>query len=222
MELSRDTNETLANFYPSDVSKAAQQIFNGGDDNLFIGTGGIDYQFTTSAVQPFAQILTLPSGGDLANFTLKDVMDTEIPRESAETLLKSTMIQGIHQKVMTSLSDIFTTTFTGTVSYTKDILHAKALSTGVLSILAIALIFVAPRKPSINGSAGSLLATAAALRSNPVQKANTSTKYFTRDHPKSGVQSIVTLVPVDNLESRMRSMERLANGGYRPAAVTRM
>jgi hypothetical protein len=228
MDLVRETDETLKNFYPSDISKAAQQIFNGGDQNLFIGAGGVDYQFTTSAVQPFAQMLTLLHGGDLANFTLKDLMDPEILKESAETLLKSTMIQGLHQKVMTSLSDIDATNFTGTLSYTKDRLHVKALSTGflcagfgVMSILAIALMFVAPRKPSIDGSVGSLLATAAALRSNPdlghtcqnsssnpAQKASRSTKYFTRHHPKSGTLSIETLVPVENLESRSSMSSR--------------
>jgi hypothetical protein len=51
-----------------------------------------NYQFTTSTVQPFAQMLTLLHGGDQANFTLKDLMDAEVFKESTEIILESTMI----------------------------------------------------------------------------------------------------------------------------------
>ncbi|KAF1941476.1 hypothetical protein EJ02DRAFT_423042 [Clathrospora elynae] len=218
MELVKETNGALTNFYPGDISKVALEIFAGSDaQNLYIGMGGVDYQFTTDAVQPFSQMLTLLHGGEQMNFTLKDLMDPEVLKQSAEALLAGTVTQGLLQNVMTDLMD---TNVTGTVSYDKDRLHVKALSTGFLcagfalmSILSIALIYLAPRKPNVKGTVGSTLTVATALRSNPdlsclcqettskdARKSELSVEYFTRQHPESGTLSIEFVVPIDKLE----------------------
>ncbi|OAL46685.1 hypothetical protein IQ07DRAFT_634331 [Pyrenochaeta sp. DS3sAY3a] len=220
IELIRETNDALDNMYAGDISKAMYRVFS-DYNTLYIGMGGVDFQFSADAIQPFIQMLTLLHGGEKSNFTLKNLMDTAILKSSAESMLIGTMTQALHRNAMSAISDSIDPNLKGTLSYHKDRLFVKALSAGflcacfgLLSILCVAICFVAPRKPATDGAIGSTLTVAAALQSNPelrqifvttnarhLKKGTEAVEFFTRQHPETGALGIDFVAPPKKLES---------------------
>jgi hypothetical protein len=212
------TNTTLVGFYPGDISKSLYRVFS-DYQRLYIGTGGVDYQFTSDVIHPFFQMLTLLHGGEKTNFTLKDLIDPDVLRSSAEAMLKGTMTQIFHRNVLSAISDVPNTDLLGTVWYEKDRLRVKSLSTGLLcagfgllSIFTLALLFTIPQKPKMKFALGSTLAVALALKLNPhliaqIQRiAHDREKNSEQRHEAASLEHASRSRPDTSPDSRVKSL----------------
>lgn len=189
-------------------------------------------------------MLTLLHGGEASNFTLEDLMDPELLRTSAETMLKGIMAQVLHRHMVSASNDWHESNVLGFASYQQDRLHVKARSTSFLctrfalmSILTIMLLFVSPNKPKTIGAIGSALTVALVLQASDtgfgetlseptLKKPDPSSPFYSRKHPQTGVLSI-EIYPVQQMTAdqsrpsatQSKGKNKLRSLWWQPAAT---
>ncbi|PON25247.1 hypothetical protein TGAM01_v205933 [Trichoderma gamsii] len=131
-----------------------------------LGTGGVDYVLS-STVPTFFQLMTKKAGFQ----SIRNFMDPELLINTGRQVFEGIAAQVLHELVVQPANR----NTTGSITYTEQRLHAKALSTGfmcsflgLLVILSVAMIFIrpsfsAPAKPVAAFSTATILASSPEL-----------------------------------------------------------
>jgi hypothetical protein len=154
--------QVLQSFPPGSLAMAVTETTNRWD----LGTGGVDYVISTT-VPTFFQLMTKKAGFQ----SIRSFMDPKLLVSTATQVFEGIAAQVLHELAVQP-ADRNTT---GSITYTEQRLHAKALSTGfmcsflgLLVILSVAMIFLrpsfsAPDKPLAAFSTATVLASSPEL-----------------------------------------------------------
>lgn len=154
--------QVLQSFPPGSLAMAVTDSTNRWN----LGTGGVDYALS-STVPTFFQLMTKKAGFQ----SIRNFMDPGLLISTGTQVFEGIAAQVLHELVVQPANR----TTRGSITYTEQRLHAKALSTGfmcsflgLLVILSVAMIFIrpsfsAPNKPVATFSTATLLASSPQL-----------------------------------------------------------
>ncbi|PTB38130.1 hypothetical protein M441DRAFT_147130 [Trichoderma asperellum CBS 433.97] len=154
--------QVLQSYPPGSLAMAVTDTTNRWD----LGTGGVDYVLSTT-VPTFFQLMSKKAGFQ----SIRNFMDPELLISTGTEVFKGIAAQVLHEVLVQPANR----TTTGSITYTEQRLHAKALSTGfmcsflgLLVILSLLMIFVrpsfsAPDKPVAAFSTATILASSPEL-----------------------------------------------------------
>lgn len=178
-----------------------------------LGTGGVDYVLSAT-VPTFFQLMSKKAGFQ----SIRNFMDPGLLISTGTEVFRGIAAQVLHEVVVQPANR----TTTGSITYTEQRLHAKALSTGfmcsflgLLVILSVAMIFIrpsfsAPGKPVAAFSAATILARSPELDKilsplghlgNEKLQQRLEDYRFRADHA-SGTDSGISIEPIQRNEEQ--------------------